>query len=155
MSRRQQVLSSYRALLRATRNAFDGDHRVFTAARQQVRQGYETGRNELTSDPKDCDEIDKRLEHASGVALLLRSNIVQGELQPGKTSKENTATVDPGETSKENTATVDPGDSVAQSEVGGVYKLRIHKYTELGDNEAVKGGKTSLAGTAKKINWNY
>ncbi|KAK9314591.1 mitochondrial zinc maintenance protein 1, mitochondrial [Lipomyces starkeyi] len=142
MSRRQQVLSSYRALLRATRNAFDGDHRVFTAARQQVRQGYETGRNELTSDPKDCDEIDKRLEHASGVALLLRSNIVQGELQPGKTSKENTATVD-------------PGDSVAQSEVGGVYKLRIHKYTELGDNEAVKGGKTSLAGTAKKINWNY
>ncbi|KAK9361092.1 mitochondrial zinc maintenance protein 1, mitochondrial [Lipomyces starkeyi] len=142
MSRRQQVLSSYRALLRATRNAFNGDHRVFTAARQQVRQGYETGRNELTSDPKDCDEIDKRLEHASGVALLLRSNIVQGELQPGKTSKENTTTVD-------------PGDSVAQSEVGGVYKLRIHKYTELGDNEAVKGGKTSLAGTAKKINWNY
>ncbi|KAK9492108.1 mitochondrial zinc maintenance protein 1, mitochondrial [Lipomyces doorenjongii] len=141
MSRRQQVLSSYRSLLRATRYAFDGDHRVFTAARQQVRQGYETGRHELTSDPKDCDEIDKRLEHASGVALLLRSNIVQGELQPGKAGKENMATVD-------------PGDSIAQSDDGGVYKLRIHKYTELGDNEAVKGGKTSLAGTAKKINWN-
>ncbi|KAK9353820.1 mitochondrial zinc maintenance protein 1, mitochondrial [Lipomyces doorenjongii] len=141
MSRRQQVLSSYRSLLRATRYAFDGDHRVFTAARQQVRQGYETGRHELTSDLKDCDEIDKRLEHASGVALLLRSNIVQGELQPGKTGKENMATVD-------------PGDSIAQSDDGGVYKLRIHKYTELGDNEAVKGGKTSLAGTAKKINWN-
>jgi hypothetical protein len=93
-----------------------------------VRQGYETGRNELTSDPKDCDEIDQRLEHASGVALLLRSNIVQGELQPGKTSKENTATVD-------------PGDSVAQSEVGGVYS-KFYGFSQNSSRE--EGGNSGL-----------
>ncbi|KAK9248855.1 mitochondrial zinc maintenance protein 1, mitochondrial [Lipomyces tetrasporus] len=140
MSRRQQVLSSYRSLLRATRIAFNGDHRVFTAARQQVRQGYEAGRTELSADPKHYEEVDKRLEHASGVALLLRSNIVQGELQSGNLSKKNMATVDPSHSS-------------VQSEGGDVYKLRIHKHTELGDNEAVKGGKSNLAGTSKKIRW--
>ncbi|KAK9239898.1 mitochondrial zinc maintenance protein 1, mitochondrial [Lipomyces kononenkoae] len=138
MSRRQQVLSSYRSLLRATRIAFDGDHRVFTAARQQVRQGYETGRNELTSEPQHLDEIDTRLEHASGVALLLRSNIVQGELLPRQASKETLSTSD--------------DDSASETE-GSVYKLRIHKHSELGDNDAVKGGRTNLAGTAKKIKW--
>ncbi|KAK9369137.1 mitochondrial zinc maintenance protein 1, mitochondrial [Lipomyces kononenkoae] len=138
MSRPQQVLASYRSLLRATRIAFDGDHRVFMAARQQVRQGYETGRTELTSEPEHYDEIDKRLEHASGVALLLRSNIVQGQLMHRKANEEPLSTGDHG---------------IASQSDESVYKLRIHKHTELGDNDAVKGGKTSLAGTAKKIKW--
>ncbi|KAK9465865.1 mitochondrial zinc maintenance protein 1, mitochondrial [Lipomyces arxii] len=122
MSRSIAVLSTYRNLLRATRVAFENDTRLLLAARQQARDGFEAGKRELSGNDADLEEIDRRLEHAVGVALVLRTNVVQGE----RTKKD---------------------------EDEDVYKLRIHKYTEMGDNESVKGGKSNLSGTQKRVRW--
>ncbi|KAK9381995.1 uncharacterized protein V2V93DRAFT_366139 [Kockiozyma suomiensis] len=143
MSRRQQVLASYRSLLRSAQIAFNQDIRMRVAAHQQMRAQYEVGKQELQDKKEDYEEIDKRLEHAAGVSLVLRSNIAQGVLQKGDESKHN----------EPNTLTAELDDGPTATTEQGVFKLRLHKHSELGDNEAVKGGKTNLAGRGKRIDW--
>ncbi|KAK9454313.1 mitochondrial zinc maintenance protein 1, mitochondrial [Dipodascopsis uninucleata] len=136
MSRRPAVLSSYRQLLRSTRIAFNGDIPVLSAARSEARKQFRKGREELvdSSDTSILEEIDKRLEHAQSVALLLRSNIVQGVKETDDIAS-------------------DEGGKYTTGIDGGIYKLRLHKYSELGDNESIKGGKTNLAGTSRRVQW--
>lgn len=79
------------------------DIRMRVAAHQQMRAQYEVGKQELQDKKEDYEEIDKRLEHAAGVSLVLRSNIAQGVLQKGDESKHNepntlTAELDDGPT---------------------------------------------------------
>ncbi|KAK7203910.1 hypothetical protein BZA70DRAFT_63990 [Myxozyma melibiosi] len=150
-SRRTQVLATYRNLLRSARIAFDQDLRMRTAAHAQMRAQMDLGRRELGDSPADFDEIDKRLEHAAGVCLILRSNIAQGVLE--KDAQGNPVQKNEEERERKvGTVELEGGEGSATTEEG-VFKLRLHKYSELGDNEAVKGGKTTLSGRGKRINW--
>ncbi|KIX00998.1 uncharacterized protein Z518_10064 [Rhinocladiella mackenziei CBS 650.93] len=73
------ALSAYRHLLRATRIAFQGDYHLLHAARVQARTGFD---NMSSLDPS-SDEALKGIEHAEGVASILRHNIVQGKQVEG------------------------------------------------------------------------
>ncbi|KIW69478.1 hypothetical protein PV04_05353 [Phialophora macrospora] len=73
------ALSAYRHLLRATRVAFQGDHYLLHAARNQARTGFDN----LKSLDADSEEALKGIEHAEGVASVLRHNIVQGKRVEG------------------------------------------------------------------------
>ncbi|KAK9461804.1 uncharacterized protein V1516DRAFT_673028 [Lipomyces oligophaga] len=140
MSRRLAVLHSYRSILRATRYAFGDDLRMRTASHSEIRKQFELGRSELREgDPLDFEDIDKRLEHAAGVTLILQSNVAQGVKveDSSKTEIDGSQTAD--------------GSNVETDQ--GVYKIKLHKYSELGDNESVKGGKTNLSGRLKRVSW--
>lgn len=76
------ALAAYRHLLRATRIAFNGDIQLLHAARTQARAGFD-GLNSL--DPQ-SDEAEKGIQHAEGVASILRHNIVQGQQVEGTNS---------------------------------------------------------------------
>ncbi|KAK0656245.1 hypothetical protein B0T16DRAFT_398905 [Cercophora newfieldiana] len=69
------ALQAYRQLLRAARIAFEGDTRVLTAARQQIRQGFREKSWLPASDP----EVQPAIKHAEEVAHFLRTNLVQGK----------------------------------------------------------------------------
>ncbi|KAK9446449.1 uncharacterized protein V1518DRAFT_423980 [Limtongia smithiae] len=145
MSRQRQVLNSYRSLLRATRIAFGADTRMLLAARGEIRRNYDLGAREFVDDGTTAaaEELNKRLEHAAGVALILRSNIAQGVMTPdGERATSAPST----------TATLGGEEDGVQDE--GTYQIRLHKYSELGDNKSVKGGKTNLGGRSRSINWN-
>jgi complex III assembly factor LYRM7 len=73
------ALSAYRHLLRATRIAFQEDHHLLHAARTQARTGFDN----LRSLDGDSEEALKGIEHAEGVASVLRHNIVQGKTVEG------------------------------------------------------------------------
>ncbi|KIW11580.1 hypothetical protein PV08_10881 [Exophiala spinifera] len=68
-------LTETRHLLRATRIAFDGDFHLLHAARTQARAGFDS----LSSLDPGSQEALKGIEHAEGVASVLRHNIVQGQ----------------------------------------------------------------------------
>ncbi|KAK9481200.1 hypothetical protein V1514DRAFT_323221 [Lipomyces japonicus] len=139
MSRRDAVLSSYRTLLRATKITFDTDVRLLTASRNQIRNQYEHDRTLLSNTVEQLEIIDEKINHAIGVGLVLRSNVVQGvsEPSPAITSSQSPPS--------SQSLTTDKNDEKP------VYKLRIHEQTELGDNETIKGAKSNLAGTSKKF----
>lgn len=69
------ALQAYRHLLRATRIAFQGDERVFSAARQQVRVGFREKAGLSPSDPA----VTPAIQHAESVAEFLKTNVVQGK----------------------------------------------------------------------------
>jgi complex III assembly factor LYRM7 len=73
------ALSAYRHLLRATRIAFQGDFHLLHAARTQARAGFDS----LRSLESDSEEAVKGIQHAEGVASVLRHNIVQGKQAEG------------------------------------------------------------------------
>lgn len=56
-----------------------GDLPTLTAARLQVRQGFESNRGLSTG----SDEVNKGIQYAEDVALILRQNVVQGQAQEG------------------------------------------------------------------------
>lgn len=70
----KSALLVYRAALRATRVAFNGDAKILTAARLKIREGYDKNRN-LT----DKEEINKAITDLDEVAKFLVKNIVQAE----------------------------------------------------------------------------
>jgi len=74
------ALAAYRHLLRATKIAFEGDTHLLHAARIQAREGFNKSRSLNAS----SDEAVKGIEHAEGVAEVLRHNIVQGKKIEGK-----------------------------------------------------------------------
>lgn len=82
------ALAAYRHLLRATRIAFQGDIQLLQASRSQVRQGFEDKRSLETSSA----ETGEAIQHAEGVAEILRANIVQGRKDDGKDSYSKEAT---------------------------------------------------------------
>jgi complex III assembly factor LYRM7 len=76
------ALAAYRHLLRATRIAFTGDLPMLHASQAQARQGFEDKRSLESS----SEEVVKAIEHAEGVAEILRQNIVQGRKGDGEHS---------------------------------------------------------------------
>jgi len=73
------AINAYRHLLRATRIAFQGDHPLLHAARSQARAGFE---NQRTLKPE-SEEATKAVQHAEGVAEVLRHNVVQAKQVEG------------------------------------------------------------------------
>jgi len=73
------ALSAYRHLLRATRIAFQDDFPLLRAARTQARTGFDN----LRSLDSESEEAIKGIEHAEGVASVLRHNVVQGKQVEG------------------------------------------------------------------------
>jgi len=73
------ALAAYRHLLRATRIAFQGDYHLLHAARSQARTGFDS----LSSLDPSSDEAQKGIQHAEGVAEILKHNIVQGKQLDG------------------------------------------------------------------------
>lgn len=71
------ALQAYRHLLRATRIAFQGDERVLSAARQQVRSGFREKASLSPADPA----VAPAIQHAEQTAEFLRANVVQGRKQ--------------------------------------------------------------------------
>lgn len=69
-----QALHAYKAALRATRIAFNGDAKILTAARLKVREGFEENRN-----LEDQEKIQESLKSINEVAVFLTRNVVQGE----------------------------------------------------------------------------
>jgi len=69
------ALAAYRHLLRSARIAFQGDIPLLHAAQQQARTGFEQNASLSPEDPA----VAAAIEHAEGVAQILRQNIVQGK----------------------------------------------------------------------------
>ncbi len=74
------ALAAYRHLLRATKIAFHEDFNLLHAARSQARVGFD---KQSTLDPS-SEEATKAIQHAEGVAQVLRHNIVQGVQAAGE-----------------------------------------------------------------------
>lgn len=70
---------AYRNLLRAARIAFQGDDRVLTAARQQIRSGF----REKASLPSTHPSVTPSVQYANEVAEFLKANVVQGKKEEG------------------------------------------------------------------------
>ena len=68
------ALLAYRHLLRATRIAFNSDYPLLHAARTQARTEFD----KLRSLDAGSEEATKGIQHAEGVAEVLRHNVVQG-----------------------------------------------------------------------------
>lgn len=68
------ALQAYRSLLRATRLTFQGDERLLTSARAQIRAGFREKASLSPTDPA----VAPALQHAQEVAAMLRENVVQG-----------------------------------------------------------------------------
>jgi len=69
------ALAAYRHLLRSARIAFHGDIALLNAAKTQMRSGFEQNASLAPEDPATAAAI----EHANGVAQILRRNVVQGK----------------------------------------------------------------------------
>ncbi|KAK4218956.1 hypothetical protein QBC37DRAFT_410903 [Rhypophila decipiens] len=67
-------LQAYRHLMRAARIAFEGDSRVLTAAREQIRTRFREKASLPASDPS----IAPAIQQAEELAIFLKSNVVQG-----------------------------------------------------------------------------
>lgn len=68
------ALQAYRSLLRATRLTFQGDERLLTNARDQIRAGFREKAALSPTDPA----VAPAVQHAQQVAAMLRENVVQG-----------------------------------------------------------------------------
>ncbi|KAH0155262.1 hypothetical protein KCU67_g8781, partial [Aureobasidium melanogenum] len=68
------VLSTYRNLLRATRIAFQGDDSTLYNSRRFARDSFDQNRSIKAGSI----EAEEAVEHAQGVAQILRENVVQG-----------------------------------------------------------------------------
>ncbi|KAK6341728.1 Mitochondrial zinc maintenance protein 1, mitochondrial [Orbilia brochopaga] len=69
------ALQAYRALLRASRLAFQGDSTLLAASHREIRTQFERSRDAAAS-PDDAPPSDK-IKHAFEVATYLRRNVVQ------------------------------------------------------------------------------
>lgn len=70
-----QVLSAYRAVLKATRKSFVGDHHMLKGSAAEVRKQFEESRN-VTSEA----EIQKLLAQANEAAEFVSTMLVQAPL---------------------------------------------------------------------------
>ena len=125
------ALAAYRHLLRATRIAFQGDFHLLHAARTQARAGFDN----LSSLDPSSEEALKGIQHAEGVAEILRHNIVQGKQVEGSDVLRMAYLYS----------------RLVQCATDDGTGLNIHKDTERGDNDTVKnprgkGGKVKVGG---------
>lgn len=72
------ALQAYRAALRATRIAFNGDNFVLGQARTKIREGFETNRH------LEAENSEKAIADIQEVSTFLVKNIVQGVKQDGE-----------------------------------------------------------------------
>ncbi|ODV81473.1 mitochondrial zinc maintenance protein 1, mitochondrial, partial [Suhomyces tanzawaensis NRRL Y-17324] len=68
------AISAYRQALRATRLAFQNDIPVLSAARTQIRQGFDNHRS-----LQEQEQIDEEIKKMNEISTFLVKNIVQGE----------------------------------------------------------------------------
>lgn len=81
------ALPAYRSLLRASRLAFQGDERMLSAARTQIRTGFREKSVLQPTDPA----VMPAIQHAQAVAAFLTANVVQGKREDeGETYSMNT-----------------------------------------------------------------
>ncbi|KAF2097274.1 mitochondrial zinc maintenance protein 1, mitochondrial [Rhizodiscina lignyota] len=83
MAAREMALAAYRHVLRSARIAFEGDSIRLTAARSAAREGFE-GNKTL---PPGGEAALSGIQHAEGVAQILRENVVQGKATDSDGSK--------------------------------------------------------------------
>jgi complex III assembly factor LYRM7 len=76
-----QVLSAYRALLKATRKSFAGDTPMIKGSAAEVRKKFEENRN-VTSEA----EIQKLLGEADEASVFITTMIVQAPLNTDNSS---------------------------------------------------------------------
>ncbi|KAF2761243.1 putative mitochondrial zinc maintenance protein 1, mitochondrial [Pseudovirgaria hyperparasitica] len=69
------ALAAYRHVLRSAMIAFKNDTTMLSAARNQARTAFESNRHLSPGTP----EFAEQVEHAEGVAQILRQNVVQGK----------------------------------------------------------------------------
>lgn len=122
--------AAYRHLLRATRIAFDGDYTLLHAARVQARSGFDS----LSSLDPSSEEAQKHIQHAEGVATILRHNLVQGQQVEGSDAISTMKFC-----------------RDCDNHTDHFIELNIHKEIERGDNDTVKnplakGGKVKVGG---------
>jgi complex III assembly factor LYRM7 len=67
------ALSAYRHLLRSARIAFEGDAMMFNAAQQESRKAFE--QNKAVAG----EAAEALVKHAKDVAIILRTNVIQGK----------------------------------------------------------------------------
>lgn len=75
LANRFAVLATYRHLIRAIEIAFKGDKTTNKAARQFARDRFRENRSMAAGSPQAAQGV----EHAQGVAQILRENVVQGK----------------------------------------------------------------------------
>ncbi|KAK6357822.1 Mitochondrial zinc maintenance protein 1, mitochondrial [Orbilia blumenaviensis] len=73
------ALHAYRALLRASQVAFQGDSRLLLVSHREIRTQFE--RN---LDGNSAGEKDEKIKHAFEVAKFLKQNVVQAEKVDGE-----------------------------------------------------------------------
>ncbi|MCJ1363093.1 Mitochondrial zinc maintenance protein 1, mitochondrial [Acarospora aff. strigata] len=69
------ALAAYRQVLRSTRIAFQGDERLFSAARHEARKRFDSS----CQLPAGSEGAVAGIAHAEDVARILRQNVVQGQ----------------------------------------------------------------------------
>ncbi|RMY65788.1 hypothetical protein D0863_08875 [Hortaea werneckii] len=84
-SNRSVVLATYRHLLRATGIAFRGDNDTLVASRKLAHESFAKNRRLEVGGV----EAGQGIEHAQGVAQILRENVVQGKNTGGENYKLN------------------------------------------------------------------
>ncbi|CAI6086641.1 unnamed protein product [Clonostachys chloroleuca] len=119
------ALVAYRHLLRAARLAFEGDAPVLAAAQSQIRNEF------INKSALDPSERPAAIQYAQDVARILRENVVQGRRETE--NDHNYSTIAPSH------HCLDHMELMPQPE------LRIHEFTEKGDNDSIK---TAGAGVA-------
>jgi len=69
------ALAAYRNLLRSARLAFEGDLPLLHAAQKQARDAFRQNASLPPNDPA----VAAAIQHAEGVAQILKQNLVQGK----------------------------------------------------------------------------
>lgn len=73
------ALNAYRAALRATRVAFNGDQFMIQASRQKIRDGFNSNKGLSVKE-----EVDSAVSEIEEIAKFLVKNVVQAEKQPNE-----------------------------------------------------------------------
>lgn len=135
---------AYRNLLRAARIAFQGDERVLTAARQQIRTGF----REKASLPSSHPTVAPSVQYANEVAEFLKANVVQGRKEGNGETYSMFRPASPRESHCRRLLCFSRCLGLGMLTFGFPAELRIHEHTERGDNDSIKlaGGKTVGAG---------
>jgi len=102
--------------------------KTLRASRQFARESFDKNRDSPNGSP----EAEAGIDHAKGVAQILRENVVQGSRKKDETSK-------PMSTARHA--------SDRWSSLTPNAELRIHEHTERGDNETIR----KLKGTGKSF----
>ncbi|KAL5533034.1 hypothetical protein ACEPAF_4810 [Sanghuangporus sanghuang] len=128
---RASARSTYRLLFRAAATTFQGDDRLLNAFQDKLRKDFKECRSAID----DPEEYAARIQLGREIADVLRKNVVQAvKVDPsGSSSSPLAYSKDWEKTSP-----------TARNEgLGGTWRLRLTKDTELGSNESIKSSQST------------